>query len=216
MKKKIVPVIVATSICALLGGLIFLGVSAFPELLEEEELEENKEVKAIPNNKQALVFEQEITFAPANDEVEAAPSNYVSSPITSHDSELIVINVSPKSSKVKNHSDFEIHSFKDSVISKDISDIHIIKSDSYFGDYENTKIDTAVTEETISTEHFFYSSSESNETGHVIKNKAKKAKVNKTQSVRSNEAVVETSLIVIGAVDVFSMILIKRRKHLFR
>ena len=36
MKKKIIVPIVLSSVALLLGGLIYLGISSFPELLESE------------------------------------------------------------------------------------------------------------------------------------------------------------------------------------
>ncbi|MBP5574846.1 MAG: hypothetical protein J6X50_03800, partial [Bacilli bacterium] len=65
-------------------------------------------------------------------------------------------------------------------------------------------------------EHAFYSSYADVEKEDNKVAKVNKARVNKNRALRSNEAVVETSLLVIGAVDVLSMILIKRKRHLLR
>ena len=81
---------------------------------------------------------------------------------------------------------------------------------------EETTMET-IEENIVYEDHVLYTSSlEEKDDAPLRIFKAPKAKANKNKSVRSNQAVVETSLIVVGAVDLLSVVLIKRRKHLFR
>ena len=202
-KKNFVPAILVGSIGLLLGGLIFLGVSAFPELLEEEkEVTEEKEHLYVLKTDIAINTENGYVSKPGTTNNAAEPAN-------SYD-DLQIINIS--SVKVSNET-------KTAVISKSYThdDLFLNKPHKILEDISISGAHTNAqkVEDNFVNEHISYSSYK--ESSHPVEQvKTKKAVVNKNRSTRSNEAVVETSLLVIGAVDVISMILIKRKKHLFR
>ena len=198
-KKKFVPAIIVSSIGLLLGGLIFLGISAFPELLEEE-----KEVQE--EEKHLVVLKTDIVIN--------ADNGYVSQPgevtnsaeaVASYDNmEVITISSVRVSNGKKDSLETKSHSHDDLFMNNPHQIIEDASSSS-----------AHVNEQQFENEHVsFASSKESTRPLETVK--VKKAKVNKNKSMRSNEALVETSLLVIGAVDIISMILIKRKKHLLR
>ena len=209
MKKKFIVAIVLSTVGLLFGGLIYVGVSSFPELLKSEKAIKAEEERATFNNHvvniEEVVEEPEVIFdsvssvsslATDNEShyVEASTSVKSASTIDAHDKELILIEFQP------------IEWCETSLLDSDIRHTFI-----------SEPIETIVEEPVVTNEHVSYSSIEKADEGVQLETlKVKKNKVNKNQSVRSNQAVVETSLLVIGAVDILSVILIRRRKHLFR
>ena len=217
-KKIIIPIAVVSSIGLLLGGLIYLGISTFPELLESEEELAAKEAKAAdpvaPIEKHTIIVEDFIDdVAPA--ETTAIVFGGFGSFFGSQEylSDLVISDEIGESKSTGNIiiSDSVMLDFVPSFIEEVISDDVI--EETYFEE------PAAIQEEEVSLieDSLFYESSASNDNYEPVKitktNKRAKAKSNPT---RSNEAVVETSLLVIGAVDVLSMILIKRKKNIFR
>ena len=198
-KKKLVPFIVAGCVALVFGGLIYLGISAFPELLmSEEELLAQEASGAIANGHR-LVIEEAIEEEPqgftdglaANDAVVLDNVEFVYSPASiSHETNIV--------SETKNNR------------SKDyfVLDIQPVSHE------DAVPAITSINDS--SNEHISYSSHYESDITPTNTVKTKKVRANKNQTTRSNEAVVETSLLVIGAVDLLSMILIKRKKHLFR
>ena len=81
MKKRNIIIISVSVVALLFGGLVFLGVSAFPELLEDEENKENlvEEVCAIetPVYEEHVVEEAPVLVAPVES---AAPAYVVEAP----------------------------------------------------------------------------------------------------------------------------------------
>ena len=213
MKKKFIVPIVLSSIGLLIGGLIYLGISSFPELLESE-----KAVKpvnnVVPFVDDTIVVEGDKLFQEEPNvvfgaEISDSVIDYFPSSLSSADVQYIDAPTTFQEAKTPstlieiNHVEFTFVDENETVAIEE---------------HCETPVDSFVVE-TIETphEHFGYSSKENSvETNPVKVKKAKSAKANKNQKIRSNEALVETSLLVIGAVDVFSMILIHRRKHLFR
>ena len=216
MKKKVILPIVFSSIALLMGGLIYLGVSAFPELLEEEEEVEAKKTVAHNVADFRMVSNEAEPSEPA--EIEIASVTEVNSNYVSLSNKPSATNTRVYSNFSKSKVDFVIvdHSFAGELI---VVDSHsFIKHDN---DDEKSFVvpnETTVEQQVASDEHTSYSSylEKTDESVHQEKAKVKKSKANNYTTTRSNEALAETSILVIGAVDVFSMILIHRRKHLFR
>ena len=218
MKKKVIVPIVLSSITLLLGGLIYLGISSFPELLESEDSIKAKEANAPVLIDDTIIFEEEKFAAPEVVEAtssssgasEYVPSSmsgdvtYVDAPSSSYEGRASV-STSKSSSKELAFSDshplFHIESGIESVL----------------GDFVVTPSETVVDQPVISYDHVSNSYTDKvEETVNPEVSKTKKTRVNKNKSIRSNEALIETSLLVIGAIDILSMVLIYRRKHLFR
>ena len=205
MKKKVIIPIVLGSISLLFGGLIYLGISAFPELLLSEEQLKAQEAErmAAVNNRAVFNDEPSNGAIVLNDGAFGLSDNYVPSSLGE---EAITSSISLNSREVK----LPIEKTFD-------SDFALVEYVPVFEDATyviNVNHESSVEEHIIKDEHVsYYSHAEYDESTKVTK--VNKAKVNKNQALRSNQAVVETSLLVIGAVDIFSMILIKRKKHLF-
>ena len=200
-KKKFVPLIVVSGVALVLGGLIYLGISAFPDLLlSEEELlaQEANGVAAVGNR---LVIEQVDESNSVNDGATANAAANVNL-----DDGVQFVYVASSASK-------------DAITINEASNKRV--KENFVLDLKSSSHEEFVPQssiESISNEHVSYTSHYERDFESASKDvvKTKKAKVNKNQTTRSNEAVVETSLLVIGAVDLLSMILIKRKKHIFR
>ena len=206
MKKKFVVAIVLSTVGLLFGGLLYVGISSFPELLQSEKAIKAEEERATLNNHVVNIEED-------NEESSAVFDNvsYVPSSIGDSESSYVESNVSVTSTaSVEKHTrelillEFQPIEYEDICLDYTIKDTFVAEP-----------IESVVEEPVVSNEHVSYSSFEKDDV-QLETIKVKKNIVNKNQSVRSNQAVVETSLLVIGAVDIFSMILIHRRKHLFR
>lgn len=206
MKKKFVVGIVVSSIGLLLGGLIYVGISSFPELLENEKAANNEEGHIKPVIKQTITIEESVNEEPSaiviDNGTNYIPSTIESSPVLFLDAPKIIKETNASSKSIdKGHKDFSL-----------VTDfIEGSASNSYTFETNNTGTQKV----TCTSEHFSYSEETLKESA-VLKTNAKKAKMKKNQSVRSNEALVETSLLVVGVVDIISMILINRKKHLLR
>ena len=206
MKKKVIIPIVVGSISLLFGGLIYLGISAFPELLLSEEQLKAQEVERTAFINRAVVNEEPsegavVIFSDAASDV---VDNYIPSVAYEAEASYTVAKVETSNTASKKIDFFESHP--------------LFHEESNLESLANGALIVEQKEEpVIITEHINHSYTESIE-GNVRQEviKTKKARVNKNKSTRSNEAIVEASLLVIGAVDVLSMILIKRKKHLFR
>ena len=216
MKKKVIVPIVLSSIGLLLGGLIYLGISSFPELLESEKSLPNKEANTPIFVDDTEVVDGDKLFAP--NIAEAIPSlNGGSEYVPNSDSEVTYIDA--PSYEVKASVEISKPSFKESAILSSEPLFQVESGiDTLKGAFTTVSQETSKEEPAISNDNFYYSSyvEKSDENIHREVIKTKKARVNKNNSIRSNEALIETTLLVIGAVDIFSMILIHRRKHLFR
>ena len=218
MKKKVIIPIVLSSVALLLGGLIYFGISSNPELLESEKSIKAKEADAPIFVDDTVVVEEDKLFAPKAIEVNpflGGGSNYVPSSI---DGDVTYIDA-PSSFESKTSIEISKPSFKESTILETEPLFHVESGiDTLAGNFTIAEKETTVEQSAISEEHFSYSSftERVEEPAHKEITKTKKARINKNKSIRSNEAVIETTLLVIGAVDIFSMILIHRRKHLFR
>lgn len=206
MKKKVIFPIVVGSISLLFGGLIYLGISAFPELLLSEEQLKAQEVERTAFINRAVVNEEPsegavVIFSDAASDV---VDNYIPSVAYEAEASYTVAKVETSNTASKKIDFFESHP--------------LFHEESNLESLANGALIVEQKEEpVIITEHINHSYTESIE-GNVRQEviKTKKARVSKNKSTRSNEAIVEASLLVIGAVDVLSMILIKRKKHLFR
>ena len=219
MKKKIIVPIVLSSVALLLGGLIYLGISSFPELLESEKSIKAKEAEAPIFVDDTVVVEEDKLFAP--NAVNATPSlsggseyvpssnsgdvTYIDAPASSYEGKASVSTGKPSYKEpiaFDSHPFFEVESNHESLC----------------GGFVIDSFETIVEQPIVTNDHASYSSyvEKVDDTAHQEIVKTKKAKVNNKKSVRSNQALIETTLLVIGAVDIFSMILIHRRKHLFR
>ena len=209
MKKRFIVPIVLSSIGLLIGGLIYLGISSFPELLESEKSVKKEANRAIFVDDTVIVesdklFEEEpviVSGGGAACFVDYIPSSaniseieYVDAPSTVKETKVI-----NRHTNASSYNDF-------SIVIEDI----LPAAETHF-EIEATNV---IVENTEVKEDHFYGSTEISDGVHT-QPKVKKARVNKNQKMRSNEALVETSLLVIGAVDIFSMILIHRKKHLF-
>ena len=213
MKKKIIVPIVLSSIGLLIGGLIYLGISSFPELLESEKSVKPVNNEAVPFVDDTIIvegdklFQEEPTIV-SEGGVGGFVTDYIPSSVNSADIQYIDAPAPTKETKSSprftNISHVEFSFIEDEQISIE--------------NHFEAAIDTFVVESNESShEHFYYASQDNAVEEAPLKvKKAKSVKTNKNQKIRSNEALVETSLLVIGAVDVFSMILIHRKKHLFR
>ena len=206
MKKKVIIPIVVGSISLLFGGLIYLGISAFPELLLSEEQLKAQEAERTAFINRAVVNEEPsegavVIFSDAASDV---VDNYIPSVAYEAEASYTVAKVETSNTASKKIDFFESHP--------------LFHEESNLESLANGALIVEQKEEpVIITEHINHSYTESIE-GNVRHEviKTKKARVSKNKSTRSNEAIVEASLLVIGAVDVLSMILIKRKKHLFR
>ena len=206
MKKKVIIPIVVGSISLLFGGLIYLGISAFPELLLSEEQLKAQEAERVAFINRAVVNEEPsegavVIFSDAASDV---VDNYIPSVAYEAEASYTVAKVETSNTASKKIDFFESHP--------------LFHEESNLESLANGALIVEQKEEpVIITEHINHSYTESIE-GNVRQEaiKTKKARVSKNKSTRSNEAIVEASLLVIGAVDVLSMILIKRKKHLFR
>ena len=216
MKKKVIVPIVLSSIGLLLGGLIYLGISSFPELLESEKSLPNKEANTPIFVDDTKVVDSDKLFAP--NIVEAIPSLYGESEYAPNSNSEVTYIDAP-SYEVKASVEISKPSFKESAILSSEPLFQVESGiDTLKGTFTAVSQETSIEEQVISNDNFYYSSyvEKGNENIHREVIKTKKARVNKNKSIRSNEALIETTLLVIGAVDIFSMILIHRRKHLFR
>ena len=204
MKKKVIIPIVLGSISLLFGGLIYLGISAFPELLLSEEQLKTQEAERLAAYNRPVINEEPSEGAVIfSDGAFGMGEAYVPSSFA----EEAVANISIKAREVKLTLDL------DKTLDTTFS---FVEYKSVFED-ETFTISVKHDAEVVNNdEHVSYSyvEREIEEPNKTIK--VNKAKANTNKTLRSNEAVVETSLLVIGAVDIFSMILIRRRRHLFR
>ena len=216
-KKKFVPVIVVSSIGLVLGGLIYLGISAFPELLEEEDgLEVKEEIEAAPVETHTIIAEEKIEEEQPS-EVNAVSFGGFAESISSFfngDGFFFNISANDEVNETEAVNDIVISdsvilgfipSFTDEIVSEDLVE-------------EVYDEPTLVVDEPVVVEDSFLYDSSISEADTSLKTVRVNKRVNKTnnKTTRSNEAVVETSLLVIGAVDVLSMILIKSKKNIFR
>ena len=206
MKKKVIIPIVVGSISLLFGGLIYLGISAFPELLLSEEQLKAQEVERTAFINRAVVNEEPsegavVIFSDAASDV---VDNYIPSVAYEAEASYTVAKVETSNTASKKIDFFESHP-----LFHEESNLESLANGALIVEQKEEPI--------IVNEHINHSYTESIE-GNVRQEviKTKKARVSKNKSTRSNEAIVEASLLVIGAVDVLSMILIKRKKHLFR
>ena len=210
MKKKFVAMIALSSVGLLLGGLIYLGISSFPELLESEKSVKNEESGAIvPVVKDTIIVEEEKLFEePASANVSSTGySEYIPSSFDFSEIEYIDI---PKISHNK------IVSFESEKISRNDDSLVGFVEDFIVAEPVSISSESVAINPIVSVNHSSSSYSSKEEKTETIINKVNKTKVNNKQTVRSNQALVETSLLVVGAVDLLSIILVKRKKHLFR
>ena len=229
MKKKIIVPIVISGISLVLGGLIYLGISAFPELLEEEEVVKEEEPKC-------LLYVGDRNYAAENNSLGEPANNAVSSNGISninYDSDVEFVVVSNSTRSVKGsfkaegnpHKDFSIVEYQPIYVDENNNEltISISKIDNTASSCEKEEAivsDSSLTQsedKVISDDCSHcstYSDSEERITHETTK--TKKARVNKTKTMHSYEALVGTSLLVIGAVDVIAMAATRRKKHLFR
>ncbi len=216
MKKKVIIPIVLSSVALLLGGLIYFGISSNPELLESEKSVKAKEADTPIFVDDTKVVDSDKLFAPNIAEV--IPSlNGGSEYAPNSNSEVTYIDA--PSYEVKASVEISKPSFKESAILSSEPLFQVESGiDTLKGAFTAVSQETSIEEPVISNDNFYYSSyvEKGDENIHREVIKTKKARVNKNKSIRSNEALIETTLLVIGAVDIFSMILIHRRKHLFR
>ena len=209
MKKKVIIPIVLGSISLLFGGLIYLGISAFPELLlSEEQLKVQEAEKAAFYNRPVVNEEPSEGAVIFSDGAFGAGDIYVPSSIG--DEEIVCGSISIGAREVKLPIEL------DKTVNTEFALIEytpVFEDETFTISVNHDVVETAISENHVSySSHFEVEDEPDNKV-----TKVNKAKVNKNKALRSNEAVVETSLLVIGAVDVFSMILINRRKrHLFR
>lgn len=196
-KKKFVPLIIVSSLGLLFGGLIFLGVSAFPELMEEEK-EAEKEHAHVTKTDTLVGDDGSISEAGS-----VGGGATETAPYSGNDIEFITIGGSG-SVKMSNESGSKSYSHKDFFIieSYQLTEDIIITSPSNSG----TNIDANVISDNASNDP-----SKADEEAHQVET-VKTISANKF--IRSKQAVVETSLIVIGVVDVIAMIIIQRKKRL--
>ena len=211
MKKKFVAIIVASTVSLLLGGIVYCGISAFPELLEEDlQNQDVAEVKKA-NNNHATHYVADFEIEPVKEDatpvLNAAPisESKVSNDITEDNGFGGFISVDA------------ISSIKEIIISSSLS--HFI-DDSLFENINFVEIQEPVIEEIIApkVEHVSHHIEESSVEASpvVIKTVKSKARSNKNNSA-SSKATVECTLLLIGAVDLISMLLVRHRKrHLLR
>ena len=214
MKKKIIVPIVLGSIGLLLGGLIYLGISSFPELLESDKSIQKEVNHAAPFVSDTIVVENDKLVEPepaivSNGSVRGYSSDipssfdhddiqYIDTPINLKES----VSTS-KFSGAPSNCEFSFVVYEP-----------IVAEDFHFEISTDTSLSTEKIE--VSEDHLYSSSSLEKAKEVSLQRNVKKAAQAKKQNSHANEALVETSLIVIGVVDIFSMILVHRRKHLFR
>lgn len=219
MKKKIIALMVLSSVGLVLGGLIYLGISSCPEILESKKNvigEEANEAPAI--NNETIIVEEDIMFEQpvlVDDACSSASADYI--PSFFDDSEVVYIDSPSESISLTLSSDSFAHFKEEPIILEFYPTTFDDSHEEGFAALIDEPIEEIAEENTIYEEHVLYTSSlEDKDEAPLKLIKTPKIRANKNQTIRSNQAVVETSLIVIGAVDLLSVILIKRRRRLFR
>lgn len=210
MKKKFVAIIAAGTVSLLLGGLVYCGISAFPELLEEDA--ENENIAEVKN----AVKDHQKTFVVDDFETESSLDN--DSPI--------VASVSETKSAVEpiNDNNFEgfvsvesFHQIKEIIVSTGLS--HFIDETQITEILSFVEVPEVFEEENISqTSYVSHHVEEIKIVEPAVKAKAVKSKaVSNADKSASSKATIECSLLVIGAVDLISMLLVRHKKrHLLR
>lgn len=220
MKKKVVALIVLSSVGLVLGGLIYLGISSAPEILESTKTIKAEEAYEAPTiNEETIVVEEDHLFEQqivVNESGVSGSADYT--PSLFDDSEVVYIDAPNESISFIFSSDSISDYFDEPIV---LEFYPTFADESKQDDFVATPIDEPavenVEENVVIEDHALYTSSFEEKDDVPLKiTKAPKKRASKNQTVRSNQAVVETSLIVVGAVDLLSIILIKRRKHLFR
>lgn len=210
MKKAFATIIALSSVGLVLGGLIFLGISAFPELLQNEEDIQEKEARTNTRVNHSGYGGQD------NAAGEPGEGGYVigygsgtgTNNNASGDFEIITIPAhggfkDSAGTSSSNHGtgipDYDNHFFEISLPEKDNS------------------IDSVYIPPISTQEHFSFTSFE-----EIVESslKADSFEVKKNQTsfikaVSSNQAVVATSLVVIGVVDIISVLLVEHKRRVF-
>ena len=211
MKKTFATIIALSSVGLLLGGLIFLGISAFPELLESEEETQEKESRTNSNYRNNAYGGQDGASG------EPVEGGYVigyggsgNNTNVSDDVEIVTITPSspshggPKEATGNGSAQFE----------GGVSDY-----DNHFYEISLPELDNSLGQKGNSAEgDFSLTSSEEIVDGTLQSDifDTKTNKVNFFKMVGSNQAVVTKSLIIIGVVDIISVLLVQNKKHILR
>lgn len=215
MKKRYIAIISIASVGLLFSSLVYCGIKAFPELLEEEQ-----EVKEEKHHR--LVVETYVNQVATND----APA-------------VVVISDSP-STNGATVSDFTPSSYEGEVV------LSFVKSSSTKSSHSHFKTPIKTTEEHLdgpvatfidepvitivneqpaaktgvssSNEKHFYGSYRKNDDVVINTNTVNKIVNNPVSNQHNtNKGIAECSLLVIGIVDLISILLIRHRKRrLFR
>ena len=212
MKKKFVAIIVAGTVSLLLGGIVYCGISAFPELLKEDLEGENV---AEANN---AAQEHHVTHYVADVEIEVAEEKAEAPVITAatvSESKVAAFSVDDKGFEGFVTVD-SASTIKEIIISSGLS--HFV-DESLFETISFVEIEQPIIEEIVTqkVEHVSHHIEEKNDEP-VIKAKTVNSKaVANTNNSSSSKATIECSLLVIGAVDIISILLVRHKKrHLLR
>ena len=211
MKKTFATIIALSSVGLLLGGLIFLGISAFPELLESEEETQEKDNRTNSNYRNNAYGGQDgASDKPAEGGYVIGYGGSGTNTNVSGDVEIVTIgpfNPSQGGAKESTGSgsthirgDYDNHFFEVSLPTKDNS------------------VDSFDTPVILPEEHFSFSfineMVENSLHGDIFETKKNKANFIKT--VSSNQTVVVTFVITIGVIDILSVLLVQNKKHVLR
>lgn len=212
MKKKYIAIISIAAAGLLFGSLVYCGISAFPELLVEEEQEANEKhhivvketyLNHVDNGSPSVVVVSDSASSGGSFEG-FVPSTYEGK---------VIVSLSNNGGVNKNKGDKKISSFKQTESSID-NKITAFAGDMFIATSEpTTHHDVAV--QSSSSHYYSHKNSES----ALLKDVAPKAAINVPQEKKnsSHKEILECSLLVVGVVHIISMLLLKHRKRkLFR
>ena len=199
MKKRNIIIISISTISLIFGGLVFLGVSTFPELLEEEK----EQIEQSPN--EDVLFE-----LPSSNDNKANESLEVVTSAQGTGSQTI---------SHQSHGDAFIkgHSFKDIKTFVDIFEIEAPSS--YHPSVEAVSLnESAVSIPKKESTNYYkgasytsYSHKDEANEEPLLKKEVKQEALNVTQT--NNSAIMNTTIMAIGVVEVLSYLLVKRKRH---
>lgn len=210
IKKKLIAIIALTTSGLLLGSLVYCGITAFPEVLQsDKELKKAQNDTFVPSNKETLIvpFEtEEKENNPFNEVfISGAISDYISSSL--NDGEVVYVGFADNSSKTKKS--LESPAFDNATIRRET----LTQEDSRFSIMETDYAETVVARKSednhnLDTKHISSSSSEITPVlTKTVKSKAKK------QSTATHREIAECSLLVVGIINIISLVAIEHKKR---
>ena len=205
-KKKLIPIFAVSAAALLFGGLLYCGVSMFPELLEPDQEEQ------VDAPKEVLKIKEEMTISHNDDvsEDEGIPAltRYTTSANGDNTQNMIVVNVKATSSNSTPAitTKEEKASFRDKEL--------FVRKDGFSFETglvsSNFNTITTNVETNQVNEHLYVSGNEHNTVSAKI-NKLTSNHANK--SVNYHREIAECSILVIGIVNVLSFLLVAHRKR---